>query len=53
MVAIRVDQSLSNCEYYEQRCLENIKKLYKIAGKCDYQQQYKAIIKSCMVSTPE
>ena len=37
----------------EHRCLENIKKLYKTAGKCDDQQQHKAIIEAAMVSTPE
>ena len=37
----------------EHRCLEKIKKLYKTAGKCDDQQQYKAIIEAEMVSTPE
>ena len=30
-----------------------IKKLYKTAGKCDDQQQYKDIIEAEMVSTPE
>ena len=38
---------------YGHRCLENIKKLYKSAGKCDDQQQYKGIIESEMVSTPK
>ena len=51
MFAIGVDQSLSNSVIYEHRCQENIKKLCKSAGKCDYQQQYKAIIEAEMVST--
>ena len=34
-------------------CLEKIKKLYKTAGKCDNQHQYKAMLESAMVSTPE
>ena len=38
---------------YEHGCLENIKKLYTSTGKCDDKQQYKTIIKSSMVSTPE
>ena len=38
---------------YEHICLENIKKLYKTAGKCDHQQQYKDIIEADMVLTPE
>ena len=53
MVEIGVDQSFSNSAMYENRYLENIKKLYKYAFKCDCQQQYKAIIESVMVSTPE
>ena len=32
---IGIDQSLSNNDLYEHRCLENINKLYKHAGKCD------------------
>ena len=33
--------------------LQNINKLYKHAGKCDYQQQLKYIIEAAMVSNPE
>ena len=43
MVAIGVEQSLSNSDLYENRCLENIKNIYKTAGKCGDQYQYKAI----------
>ena len=53
MFAIGVDQSLSNSVIYEHRCLESNKKSYKSAGKCDYQQQYKAIIEAEMASTTE
>ena len=53
MVTIVVDQYLSNIEMYEQICLENIKKLYKSALKSDAQHQYKEIVESAMVSTPE
>ena len=38
---------------YRHICLENILKLYKCAGKCDDQHQYKTIIESEMVSSPE
>ena len=38
---------------YEHGCLEKIKKLYKNAGKCDCKHQYKEMIKSSLVSTPE
>ena len=50
--AIGIDPSLSNNNIYEHKCLENIKKLYKQAGKCDDQQQFKDIIEAAMVSTP-
>ena len=44
IITIGVDQSLSNSAIYEHKCMENMKELYKPAGKCDNQQQYKAII---------
>ena len=50
---IGIDQYLSNNALYEHKCLENIKKLYKQAGKCDDQQQFKDILEDAMVSTPE
>ena len=50
---IGIDQSLSNNAIYEQKCLENTKKLYKQAGKCEDQQQIKDILKADMVSTNE
>ena len=33
--------------------MENNKKLYKYAGKCDDQQKYKAILEAAMVSVPK
>ena len=36
---IAIDQSLSNSALYEHRYLQNIKKLYKHAGKCDDQKK--------------
>ena len=53
IVAIGVDQPLSNFSLYEHLCLRKINKLYKTADKYDYQQQYKAIIEASMVSTPK
>ena len=53
MVIIGMYKLLSNSDLYEHRCLENIKKLYKSAGKCDDQHQSKSIIEAAMVSTPE
>ena len=48
---IGVHPSLRNNAIYEHKCLENIKILYKQAGKCDYQQQLKDIIEATMVFT--
>ena len=45
-------QPLRNNAIYEHKCLENIKKLYKQAGQCDYQQQFKDIIEVAMFYTP-
>ena len=50
---IGIHPSLSNNAVYEHKCLENIKKLYKQAGKCDYQQQFKYILEAAMVYNPE
>ena len=50
---IGIDPSLSNNTIYEHKCLENIKKLYKQADKCENQQQFKDIFEAAMVSTPE
>ena len=53
MVTFGVHQLLSNSALYEHICLGKIKKLYKSTGKCDGQHQYKSIIGSAMISTPE
>ena len=53
IVAIGVEQKLSNCDFYEHRYLENTNRLYKDTGKCDDQQQYKDILEAEMVSTTE
>ena len=53
MVIIGVDQLISNSDLHENRCVENIKKLYNSDGKCDYQQQFKEMIEYAMVYTPE
>ena len=50
---IVIDQSLSNNAIYEHKCLENIKTLYKQAGKCDDHQEFKYILGAAMVSIPE
>ena len=48
-----IDPSLSNNDIYEHKYLEDIKKVYKEAGNCDDQQQFKYVIGAYMVSTPE
>ena len=50
---IGIDQSLSKNAIFEQKCLQNINKLYKHAGKCDNQQKFKDILEAAMVSTTE
>ena len=50
---IGIDQYLSNNAIYEHKCLKNIKKLYKQAGKCDDQQKFKDILEAAMVFTPK
>ena len=50
---IGVDQSLSKNDTYELTCLQNIKKLYKQAGKCEDQQQFKDILEDDIIYTPE
>ena len=49
---IGIDQYLRKNALYEHKCLENMKKLYKQAGKCDYQQPFKDILEDAIVSTP-
>ena len=50
---IGIDQLLSNNDMFEQKCLQNIKELYKHAGKCDNQQKIKDILEAAIVSTTE
>ena len=38
---------------FEHRCMNNIKKIYQHAGKCDDQQNLKDIIDVAILSTPE
>ena len=50
---IGIYQSLINNALSEHKSHQNIKKLYRHAGKCDNQQQLKYILKAAIVSTPE
>ena len=47
-----IDKSVSNKTLYEHKFLENIKKSYKKAGKCNDKQKFKDILEAAMVSTP-
>ena len=53
MNTIDIDQFLSNSDLFDHKFLQNIKILYKHAGKCDNQQQFKYIIESAMIYTTE
>ena len=51
--AIVIDQYLSNNDLSKHKYIQNIKKLYKHAGKCDNQQQFKDILEAAIFSSPE
>ena len=53
MKTIGIDQSLFKRSYFEHTFLNNIKKIYQHAGKCDDQQNLKDILDAAMVLTPE
>ena len=53
MTTIGIDQSLINNALFEHKCIQNINKLYKHAGKCDDQQQLRYIPEAAMVSNTE
>ena len=53
MITIVVDQFFKTVIFTKHKFLDDIKKLYKYAGKFDGEQQYKYIIESVMVSNPE
>ena len=52
MKTIGIDQSLRNSALFEPRCLQNINKLHKHAGKCDDQKKFKDIIETTIASSP-
>ena len=53
MKIIVIDQSLCYRYYFEHKCLNNIKKIYQHAVKCDDQQNLKDILDDDMLLTPE
>ena len=52
MKTIGVYQSLFTRSSFEHKCMNNIKYIYKHAGKCDDQKNLKDIIDADMVSNP-
>ena len=53
MKTISIDQSSLTRYSFEHRFMNNIKKMYQHAGKCDDQQNLKDIIDAAILSTPE
>ena len=52
MKTIGIDQSSFTRSSFEHRCINNIKKIYQHAGKCDDQKNIKDIIDAAILSTP-
>ena len=53
MKTIGMDQSSFTRSSFEQRCMNNTKKIYQHAGKCNYQQNLKDILEYAILYTPE
>ena len=53
MKTIGIEQSLWKSSSFEHKCLNNTKKIYQHAGKCDDQQNLKYILDAAMVFTTE
>ena len=53
MKTIGIDQSSFARSSFEHRCMNNIKKIYEHAGKCDDQNNLKDIIDTAILSTLE
>ena len=46
MKTIGIDQSSFSRSYFEHRCMNNIKKIYQHAGKCDDKKKLKDVIEA-------
>ena len=53
MKTIGIDQSSFARSSFEHICMNNTKKIYQHAGKCDDQKNIKDIIDAAILSTPE
>ena len=51
--SIGMEQSSFTRSSFEHICMNNIKKIYQHAGKCDDQQNLKDILDAAIISTPE
>ena len=51
MKTIGIEQPSFTRSSFEHRCMNNIKKIYQHAGKCDNQQNLKDIIEASLIST--
>ena len=53
MKTIVIYQSSFTRYYFEHKCMNNIKKTYQHAGKCDDKKNLKYIIEAALLSNPE
>ena len=53
MKTIGIEQSSLTRSSFENRCMNNIKKIYQHAGKCDDKKNLKDILEAAILSTPE
>ena len=53
MNTIGIEQWSFTRSSFEHKCINNIKKIYQHAGKCDDQNNLNGVIYAAMVSTPE
>ena len=53
MKTIGIDQSSYTRYYFEHRCMNNIKKIYQHAGKCDGQKNLKDMLESALLYTSD
>ena len=53
MKTIGIDRSSFNMSTFEHRCMNNTKKIYQHAGKCDEKKNLKDILEAAILSTTE
>ena len=53
MKTIGIDYSSFTRSSFEHTCMDNTKKVYQHAGKCDDKQNHKDILETALLSTPE